>query len=293
MLSILTETELGMVEVPVSSGLIWGMLASICAITAVFYVLRSLALFVMAKKAGISYAYVSWIPFAWIYILGKLSGDARFFGSKIKNFALFLTIAFCVAEVTSILYYILCYYPVVGYYLQGGKVYLVESVGAPSGLRAYFASAEANIYVGNDFLMPYSNLGVVEVFANILYYVHYVFDIINIVFLITAYVGIFKKYFPNHYFAATVMSVIGLFAPFIFAVRNNNPVDYNDYMRARYANYYGNNFTGGQNVNNPYGQNTQNNGYQKSPFEDFEENKNSSSSNNDPFEEFDDNKDDK
>ena len=106
---------------------------------------------------------------------------------------------------------------------------------------------------------------------------------------------IFKKYFPSKYFLATIFSLLGLFAPFIFAVRKNPPTDYNAYIRARYEAMYKNRYggAGGVNMGGPYNNtenpfNQQNNNQSKNsdskePFEDF-----NSEKPKDPFEEFND-----
>jgi hypothetical protein len=68
--------------------------------------------------------------------------------------------------------------------------------------------------------------------------------------------SLLKKYYPKNYL---FMSFVQLFVPIsrfiiIFVLRNNKPVDYNEYMRAYYARRaaYGNNPYGNPYGNNPY-----------------------------------------
>ena len=77
------------------------------------------------------------------------------------------------------------------------------------------------------------------------------FDIANIFVVITVYVNLFKRYLPNHYLLAAIISLLGFFAPFVFAVRKREPMNYIDYLRSRYQHnpYYGNPY-----ANNPQGQ---------------------------------------
>ena len=68
----------------------------------------------------------------------------------------------------------------------------------------------------------------------------------------------------------SILSIFGLFGPFVFAVRNREPIDYMDYVRSRYR-YYGNPYGGGP-YNNPYGNPPQNQQRPpETPFSEFAE----------------------
>ncbi|MBZ4669212.1 MAG: hypothetical protein PWP07_1060 [Epulopiscium sp.] len=55
----------------------------------VLYVLKSIGLFGMAKKAGIENSWLAWIPVADMYIMGKLVGKIKLFIRKSTNWKLF------------------------------------------------------------------------------------------------------------------------------------------------------------------------------------------------------------
>ena len=130
-----------------------------------------------------------------------------------------------------------------------------------------------------------------------------------LIFFCVLYIAFFRKYYARGPILLAFLSSILPFRGFtIFAVRNNAPVDYNDYIRRRTQAYMrGNGPYGPQNgpyggngpygpQSGPYGGNTQNNA--PDPFEGFggPENTNSggsggsNSSDDDPFSEFNDKK---
>ena len=82
------------------------------------------------------------------------------------------------------------------------------------------------------------------------------------------YIALFRRYFPKHFVIATVLSVLWswIFPIFLFVVRKNKPVNYNDFLRERYNRmYYGH-------YNNPVNNGNPNYGSQpESPFEGFED----------------------
>ena len=211
-----------------------GMIAIACAILAVtlaFYVLRSLGLYTLAKKNGVKGAFVAWIPFAWIYVVCMLIGDGRFFGWTFKQIALLALVVFSINGIFDILYNALSYVPVIGYFLQGGTITLLEENG---GMK---------LFLGEDFLNPYSNYNAVKAFLNVTYYVNGVLSLVVTVVTVFAFIALFRKFWPQHYILASVLSVMGLFPPFVFAIRNRQPVKYADYLRSRfyYADSYGQN----------------------------------------------------
>ena len=114
-----------------------GIIAILCcvlAVTAAFYVLRSIGLYALAKNNGIDHAFVAWIPFAWIYVACKLISETRMFGWSFKNIAVWALIIFSVSGVLDIVYNVLTYFPAVGYFLQGGTITIVEE---NAGMKLY------------------------------------------------------------------------------------------------------------------------------------------------------------
>ncbi len=291
--------SLQLFEMPVSTALIVIIGLISVAIPITFYLLRSFALYKMAKTENMAKAYLCFIPFLWTYIAGKIAGTPVYFGKPIKKFALLFCIFFTISELTTLIYELLIYLPVFGYMLQGGELLYVTEVSSSvanvlSGSYHYYLLAP-NFFVPNENFInvsyaTYAFLNVIDVISLALIPV----DLIAVVFSITMYSGVFKKYWPLHYFSGIIFSIFGLFPIFAFVVRKNKPVDFNRFMRERFARY---------NAYNPYQnpyQNPYNNPYNnvnpnqapnsENPFSEFKEKKDTTE---DPFNEFNNDKEEK
>lgn len=251
-----------------------------------FYVLRSIGLYKLGKKENVKNSFLAWIPLVWVYVAGKVMGKVLLGGKVIKKFAVILTAIFVLSEVLYLTTQFLAYFPLIGYYLQGGQVYyceygVIESGGVPAYLEQYYFDGQ---FFVDGIIYPYSNLRMVGLIYTIISYVGIPLDILSTVGIVIAYVGIFRKYFPEHFILATVLSVLGLDGPFIFAVRNKKAVNYQEYMRSKYFSTYG------AYTQRPYEptREQERKRPEPNPFEEFDEN----SSKDDPFKDFDkDNKD--
>ncbi len=281
--------------VSIESTTLWICFAFTIAISIALYVLRSIGLYTLAKKQNVEKAYLAFIPCLWMYVAVKLIGNFRFFGMKKDKLALIFTIIFSVSELLLLAYNVIIYFPVVSYFITSGAqasitlvpVDIAEIVEV-SGTR-YFDGVNY-IYMGNGFVMPYKNVKFMAVLLDVIFYFAYIIDFAVIFITVTVYINLFRKFWPQHYMLATIFSILGFFAPFVFAIRNNKPVNYNEYMRNRYGMYYSqppytNN---GQGANNYNGYNHQ----QNSPFSEYDNKANNQNGNrnNEPFSEFDDEK---
>ncbi len=272
--------EMGLADKQISNGIIWGAFAGVIALGLLFYALRSIALFTMAKKADVKNAYLAWIPLVWIIIAGKLCGEVNFFGARFKAFVPVLASVFITTSVLSMLHNFFYYFPLVGYFLQGGEIIINNDTAVVVG--GYLGNSSIltpNIQFPGMYTQAFATV------MNVIYWILNVLELVNTVLLVFMYIGIFKKYFTGYYWIATIFSVIGLFPPFIFAVRKNKPMNYNEYMRTRYAQMYGNSYYGaGQQSPNqsPFEDFNGNDSEPQEPFEEFDENK----GNDDPFDEF-------
>lgn len=243
----------------------------ILAISVGFYVLRGLGIYKLAKRYGVKYPILAWFPFTWFYVAGCLLGNVALFGKKSEKFALIAFIIFTVAGVFYNGLKIIYYFPMVGYYLQGGSINIVSS-----------SSGTELIMTG--FLDPYS--ATFRRVINILFYIARPLNIVSLFITFLVYSNFFRSFLPNHYFIATLFSIFGLFGPWAFVVRNNERINYAEYMRSRYASFYGNG--GGY---NGYGQNSYRNVKNDEPFEEANDGgKNKNAENDDPFGEFNDKK---
>lgn len=251
------------------------------AISLVLYILRSIGIYTLSRRNGVKSARLAWIPFLWIYPTCKLIGNIRIFGRPIRNAATLFTVIFTVCGVLSFAYNVATYIPLIGYYLQGGTVYMGGKVaGTIRYLGDYYVDAQ-------KFINPFN--GSLAMVMNIVYYVIDILDIANIFITITIYFDLFRKFWPEHYILAAIASIFGLFDIFVFIIRKKQPIDYADYVRRRYGNPYGpNGYYGrqggyGQGYNQGYG--SQSNGTQGQPNQEEKTQKPEN-----PFPEFDDKK---
>lgn len=250
-------------------GVVIAVLCLALAFTAAFYVLRSLGLYTLAKNNGIDHAFIAWIPFAWIYTACKLIGNAKMFGWSFKKIALIALIVFSVNGVLEWAYNFFSYFPLVGYLLQGGTIFVEETT---SGFQ---------LIPGADFVNPYGGAAqAVDAMCSAFYYINAVLSLIVLVVTIFMYIALFRKFWPSHYMLAAVFSVMGLFPVFVFAVRKKQAVNYADYVRSRYYGMgYGHNPSQGSQPPSEH------------PFSEFAERGDVDPG--DPFSEFSDEKDKK
>ena len=260
-----------------------------------FYVLRSIGIFMLAKKSSkglAKIAYLAWIPFAWVYLACSLVGDMVIFGKPVKKFALIMVILFSVAGLFTFVYYFIQFFPLVGYYLTGeATIMFVDTL--EHGMSGYLTyQFDEFILVGSNFQSPYTNLLLVGRIWSIIGLVSSLLDIVVEVGFIFFYIALFKKYWPKRFILATIWSIFGLFPIFAFVIRKNKETSYQEYVKENYERKYGsgNPFNPYQNYGqggpqNPY-YNNQNPRPPETPFSDFAE---KGDLDQEPFPEFKDN----
>lgn len=238
-----------------------------------FYLLRSIGLYKLAVNQGIKNAYIAFIPCVWMFLACKLIGKVRIFGNTFEKAALVICIIFSVCELLPLAYNFLRIFPYVAYYLEGGAI--TVKVGT-----------ETIIQAENNFLNPFDTPAI-NMMINILRIASALLDIAEILIVVFVYIALFKKFWPQHYILASVLSFLGLFSVFVFAIRNNKPVNYADYIRSKYYGYgqggYGAPYNGG-NGNNAADFNSRK---EDEPFSEF------SDKPDEPFSEFDGKDEDK
>jgi len=79
-------------ELLLGLGIAAGVIFIILVIGLIFYILKSIGLFGMAKKVGIQNAWLAWIPVGDQYITGKLVGKINLFNNEINNLEIILPI---------------------------------------------------------------------------------------------------------------------------------------------------------------------------------------------------------
>lgn len=261
MLDFIIETDKGNIVQSVSKGAVISMLVSIVAVYVIFYVLRSIGIYKLAKGQGIKNAFLAFIPGVWMFIACKIIGKVKIFGYSAEKMASWFAVIFTVAVLVPLVHNFLTYFPYFMYYFEGGNVSIISG---SDGLL---------IECGWDFINQFDTQAV-TVIRRILYFLQFIFGIAEIFVTVTVYIALFRKFWPEHYILASVLSFFGLFPIFVFAIRNKKAVDFNEFIRQR---YYGSGFT-------PYGNryygNGQNNGG-RGPYYG-----NGQNGENEPFDEF-------
>jgi hypothetical protein len=147
--------------------------------------------------------------------------------------------------ITSLL---LAYLPLVGYFLQGGNIYIGSySDRVNSHVELYriigaLHQLTGPIYVEN-IVYPYASFQTLSNALSIISLGHFFLSIVVSIIEINLFLVIFRKFWPAHYIVAGIVSFFGLFPIFIFAIRKKMGVrivrytpNYNGYNQ---NNYYG------------------------------------------------------
>lgn len=268
----------------ISVTLIWSILGVVVAILLAMYLLRSFGVYKLAKTKQVKNPWLAFIPLAWSFTIGKVVDDtAVFFGRRIKKFATWFCVIFSVSNLLAIAYFVIVYGPLIGYFLQGygkgAEIWIANSEAAIQAIQnkglVEYGFQGMGVFTKTNFVFPYGAgfkipFYILQILSNIM-------DLVNIVFEITMFTAVFKKFWPRQMWSATIFSIFGLFPIFVFVIRNKQEVKPEDLFRNAYGNPY----------NNPYANMTnQNTGASKSePFSEF-----GGGSNSDPFSEFSSNK---
>ena len=251
-------------EIP--HGAILSIFVIVLAIALLFYLLRSFGLYKLAARGGVKNAWFSFIPCLWMYTACKIIGKSKLFGKSFESLAIWFFLLFTFAAAIPLTYNGILIGPYIGYLLKGNTVTIV--VGANSTTISPMAE------------YPRWILTLLDVFSIASYFMR----IAEIFIAVTVYVNLFRKFWPEHYILAAVLSFMGLFGPFVFAIRNRKEVNFAEYIRRRF-------YSAGYPPYGPYGpygggQGTPNAGATGEPFGDTSE------KNDDPFGEFSDKPDD-
>ncbi len=255
------------------------------------YVLRSVGLYQLTKRQKIKNAWMAFIPFIWIYVASKLFGTLVLSGKPLKNFPLLVTIVFSISVTINFTINFLVYFPLVGYYLQGGEIYFANTTSfnevlQPMGFEKYYFMP-TSVFV-RGILYPYSNYALVGLIVAILQRVNALLSLFSTFLTVFVYMGIFRKFWPQRYILATVLSILGVFPIMIFIIRNHKAINFDDYIRSRYYGHAHNPYGGVGGVDMRMGGespvNRQNQKMGKEPLDPFEEFENTKSEKGeDPF----------
>lgn len=173
----------------------------------------------LAKKQGLKHHWMAFLPFLNTYYAGKLAGETQFFGQKMKRVGLY-------AMISEILYVALQLFVfaavIISYFPEYRTLEVSDGVMTGAANEAMPSWIEPAVTYGN--------------------LVAYLLWFFVIVFFCVLFVAFFRKYYARGPILLAFLSAVLPFRGFtIFAVRNNAPVDYNDYIRRRTQAYMRNN----------------------------------------------------
>ncbi len=196
------------------------------------FVLQGFGLLAMAKKQNLEKSWMAFVPFVNILYMGKIAGDCKIFGQKVKNIGVFAMIAQILATLATIAFLAAEMY----LYLGVGNPQ-VDAMGMPywTGLTG-FDGVVSSVY---DYGIYF--LSIVQLICGILLYI------------IVA--EICKRYAYKAHF---ILSFLALFVPIsrfiiLFAIRNNELFDYEEMLRRRQNFYAQQQYNPYNPYNNPHG----------------------------------------
>lgn len=242
----------------------------------IFFILEGVGLYTMASAQGVRYKWRAFVPFLNSYLMGELTGDCPFCGKKIKSIKVWILCAEIVAFIT-------------------GALYIICECLLASELFKAFRREVIDIYMGFEVITYEYDVSsmsgwrlIIYNISQVDYYVYLIFNLVYLVFYIILLTNFFRKYFAKNYFMLVLACVLfPIQGACIFAVRNNKPVDYNEYINKRRAQYFNQNRNGYNNYysnRNNGGSSNGRGGYNYDPFTGQPVNHNTS--NDDPFSEF-------
>lgn len=190
------------------------------------FLLEGIGLYQMAAKQNVNHRWQAFVPFANTYLIGRLAGVCPFWGKNIKRIHVWLLLTEIVAFLFSASYFtfqLLAMYTTTFSEVQYFTTEVISGIEIQS--------------------IHFSNAGL-EAFNNVMPLVTNLFDIVYFFFLIIALVNLFRKYSARRGLTITMWCVIGevfvgvpLQGIFLFAMRNNKPVDYAEYIKRKQAEF--------------------------------------------------------
>lgn len=195
-------TENGMTE-DQALKMIVGSLIFAGVVLLALYVLKAVAIFLMAKKCGLKHKWMSFVPYLNFVILGKLAGKVRIFGFAFKNIGLFYAILLAASHL----------------------IVVLESVA--SALFSYHPGATTQLFY--------------QVMLYVSAIVNWPLSIIELLCFVTLCFGLYGRYTPDRRILFSFLSCFNFIFPIILiAIHNKKPYEsYDDYFKQKMAERYG------------------------------------------------------
>lgn len=238
----------------VTTGFIVGLCAGF-AVWLTLFILQGFGLYTMAKNRGIAKCALAFVPFANIWLMGKMAGTCDIFGHPIKRAGLYTMLLQILVTIFS---------------------------GACIAAEMYLYIGHGMPQIEGVLETPYWGLtgfaGFVEEFYSLSNFLYSIPELVYTIFMMILLMGLLKQYSPKNYSGLALLSLFVPEARFIaiFVLRKRKAIDYDAYMRARreaylrqrqqYQNQYGNPYNNP--YGNPYGNSYGNGGHYNSPMQD-------------------------
>lgn len=183
------------------------------------HLLGGIGLMKIAKRQNLSYWWFGFIPFANTYLIGALAGEVSIFGKKCKRIGLYAMLAELFYVLLEVVLLILTFM------LTNADFYALQSIGGE-----YYFDFSAEL-----FKTIYANFGWVLSLQLALEIIDAIWWFVTFFLMCSLFYAFFRKYYARSPF---LMTFLCAFLPFkgyvLFAVRNNNPVDYTSYRQRQY-----------------------------------------------------------
>ncbi len=232
-------------------------------------VFGGIGLMAMAKKRGMKNGWLGFVPFLNTYFAGEVAGEANVFGKKIKHVGLWcmlVEIAFVAMQTFAL---------VVSLVIASNPAYYSERLIEETGMVYY--ALDSGLITGSMRKLAFAG-DVVNIIVSVWWFV-------LLFFFCALFFALFRKYYARSPFLMTFLCAVLPCRGFVlFAVRNNTPIDYNEYMRKRMEEER-------RRYQDQYGQGGGNGGYgggggSDSPFPDFDNSSASGRDSDGPFSDF-------
>lgn len=183
-------------------------------------IMGGIGLYTIGKRAGHKNPWIGFVPFLNTWYAGKIAGETNFFGQKMKRAGLYATLI-------EVLYVALEVFVLVLNFLRLNPAYFTEEIDPYYGFTGYTTRRE--LMGANQWM--YDAMTYCDIAGYLLWF-------LMIIFFCVLYTSFFRKYYARGPILLTFLCVLLPFRGFtIFAVRNNAPVDYNEYLRKRAEEY--------------------------------------------------------
>lgn len=167
------------------------------------YVLKAVAILIMAKKNGIKNRWMAFVPFLDFVVLGKLAGKVRVFGHTIGNLGIVYTILLFSSNVLSITQFIAA---------------LSFQQNPTEGTQIFY-----------------------QITTYITSFVGYPLSLVQILCFVLLCFALYGRYTPERRMLFSFLSCFNFIFPIIlFAIRNKKPYgSYDEYFKHKMADRYG------------------------------------------------------